>query len=282
MKVVRITLPYLRNEEWFKLQTDFRETVNKYGAENLNIGELFNRSSSVYYRADELLEVLNKSTYTQKLVKDDRERDELIRGLFNSTKSSLKQPNEAKKNAAERLNILFQKYRKPTLSGTYLEESSAIYNLLQDLDGPYAAEVALLGLNDWVEAIREAQQRFLDSHSQRTQENVAKPKMELRPVRSELNALYQGMIGTCEIRLLADGLGGKVVVDPKELDNGTPEENEDKPPHMRGNVNYNFVIEWNEIVKKYRNLLANRAGRRNKNYNSDTPEPENPQEEEEI
>jgi hypothetical protein len=38
-------------------------------------------------------------------------------------------------------------------------------------------------------------------------------------------------------------------------------------------VNYNFVIEWNEIVKTYRNLLAQRAGRRAKKNAAGVLEP---------
>jgi hypothetical protein len=82
------------------------------------------------------------------------------------------------------------------------------------------------------------------------------------------------MINVMYARLLIDKLGGDVTVDPRDLDNEGhfgDEENHD----LHGNVTYNFVIAWNEVAKRYRNTLAQRAGRRNKGQ-----EPEEPEEEE--
>jgi hypothetical protein len=53
---------------------------------------------------------------------------------------------------------------------------------------------------------------------------------------------------------------GDIVVDPEALDDEDHEAGGNKD--LYGNVTYNFVIAWNEEVKKYRNLLAQRAGRR--------------------
>jgi hypothetical protein len=67
---------------------------------------------------------------------------------------------------------------------------------------------------------------------------------------------------------LADGQGGDVVVDPEDLKIGPYEDS--VPEILRGNVMYNFVIVWNETVKKYHALLAARAARKEKEDGTDS------------
>jgi hypothetical protein len=43
---------------------------------------------------------------------------------------------------------------------------------------------------------------------------------------------------------------------------------------LHGNIVCNFVITWNATVKKYRNFLARRAGRRAKGGEPEEGEPE--------
>jgi hypothetical protein len=57
--------------------------------------------------------------------------------------------------------------------------------------------------------------------------------------------------------------GGDVTVDPRDLDNEGHFGNEENHD-LHGNVTCNFVIARNEVLKKYRNTLAQRAGRRSK------------------
>jgi hypothetical protein len=48
----------------------------------------------------------------------------------------------------------------------------------------------------------------------------------------------------------------------ESLDTGSHEDGDPTPPHLFGNINYNFAYQWNEEVKKFRNLIAQREGRR--------------------
>ncbi|MDR1557623.1 MAG: hypothetical protein LBS88_11455, partial [Tannerellaceae bacterium] len=52
----------------------------------------------------------------------------------------------------------------------------------------------------------------------------------------------------------------KLILQGSFADDGTTE----FTPELHGNIPYNFVVSWNEEVKKYRNLLAQRAGRHSK------------------
>jgi hypothetical protein len=272
MKVIRINLTSLHNEEWFGFHTDFKEQIAKFGAENLKIKILYNRFILFYDKADKLLVVLRKSVHTREMEDDDRERDDRFRGFFGTVKGLQHQPDATKQVAALRMFNLLSRYKKSVLGGNYTAESAAIYNLLQDLRGEYAADITLLSLNDWVTAIDNAEKKFLASRSQRIAESANKPKEDLRGIRLQMDTLYKGIINAFDVQLLADGLGEEIVFDADDSDDEVTEYGSDTAPHVQENAVYGFVTTWNEIVKKYRNLLAQRAGRRAKAKETDETE----------
>ncbi|MDR0750585.1 MAG: DUF6261 family protein [Tannerellaceae bacterium] len=265
MKVIKFKLSGLRNEEWFRFLTEFRDLIIHFTADAIGLNKLYAEFIILFLKADKLLLVLRKSAYTHELELADQKRDDLFRGFYEVVKGSLKQPGEAKQKAAERLFVLLGGYRTAVLSESYAAESAALYNLLEDLGGTYEADVTTLGVTDWVTAISQAEQAFLSVSEARADESFAKPKNDLKLVRSQLDVFYTAMTGVLDAQLLADGLGGNIAVDPEELDDELHLDDDPPPPHeFHGNIPYNFVVAWNEHVKKYRNLVSQRAGRRHK------------------
>ncbi|MDR1624253.1 MAG: DUF6261 family protein [Tannerellaceae bacterium] len=263
MKVIKFKVKGLRNEEWFRFHTEFKDLIVHFTADAIGLKKLYEGFLPLYVNADKMLLVLRKSSYTHELELADRRRDDLFRGFYDVVKGSLRQPAEAKQKAAERLFVLLKGYRAAVLAESYAAESAALYNLQQDLSGAYQADVALLAFTDWVTAIDQAEKAFLAISEERTDESFAKPKSGLQQVRNKLDVFYTAMTGVLDAQLLADGLGGDIAVDPEDLDDEIHFEDDPPPPHeFHGNVTYNFVVAWNERVKKYRNLVAARAGRR--------------------
>ncbi|MDR0749023.1 MAG: DUF6261 family protein [Tannerellaceae bacterium] len=272
MKVLRITLNNLHNQEWFEFFTDFEEGVDHFGSSNIGLEKLYDKFTPLRRKADELLVVLRKSTYTEELEAADKKRDELFRGFHSIAKGSQAQPDAAKQKAAKQLFNLLEGHRKFVLSGNNAAESGALYNLLQDLKGDYAPAVTLLALTDWVTAIEAAEKEFLAIRAERTGESVAKPKEDLRQLRAQIDVLYTAMANVLDAQLLADGLGGNVAIDPGDLDDEIHIDGEDESHDLHGNIPYNFVIAWNETVKKYHAILANRATRRANKKETNEPE----------
>jgi hypothetical protein len=119
-----------------------------------------------------------------------------------------------------------------------------------------------------VDFIDEAEQKFLASRAERTQESIDKPKEHLAEIRKQADTFYSGIMDRLYTKLLADGLGGDIVVDPNDLKTGIYEDN--VPQEQGGNVTYNFVIAWNETLKKYHSLLAVRAAHHAKETKPDS------------
>jgi hypothetical protein len=262
MKVVRIAQSSLQNEEWFNFYTECIDLIDHFDAETLGIEPLYDRFYPLLNTADKLLETLRKSSYTEDLEEADRKRDELFSALYNVVKISQKQPDLAKSKAAHHLYNLLRGYRNHILHASYVNESSSIYNLLQDVKGEYAADVALLGVTEWVAALKSAEDNFLAVNAVRQHESVNKHKGDLVKLRREADTLYNAMVSNLDGQLLAAGLGGDVEVDPISLDDDVHQAGDVFAPETHGNIPYNFVVDWNETVKKYRNLIVQRAGRR--------------------
>ena len=274
MKVTKVNRPQLHNEEWFGKDVDFKKEVEFFGADNLGIKEQFDLFIPLHTKSDIHLELLRKSVYTQDMKKADKDRGLSFLSMDQITNHVLMMEgvDTDKKTAATRMQNLLAQYKHHGIKGGYNEESSGIYNLLQDLDAHYTAEVNLLGLAGWVESLRRAETRFLEARTLRARETADKPQEPLQEIRRKVDTLYTGMVNILETKLVVAGLGGDVVIDADDLKDGVYES--DVPDHLRGNITYNFVIRWNVYAKQYRDLLAARSGRAKKKQEDSTDESE--------
>jgi hypothetical protein len=260
MRVERIHLQHLYNNEWHELHTDFKATAAKYGPETLRIGELWEPYLTHLSKADKNLIKIDKSIHTAEMKAADKERDLLVTGFHRAVKISLNLPDAAKKDAAKRLLNIVHPYKVQAIKVGYAAESSLIDNLLRKLND-YTADITLLALDGWVSSLRETEEKFNTFRSKRLKESIGKPKEKIKAIRLQVDGYYRSMIDIIYARLLADGLGGKVVVDPESLDTVDREDNDPTPPFLRGNPVYNFVIEWNTFMRSYRSTLAARTTR---------------------
>jgi hypothetical protein len=281
MKINPIDRHHLHNEQWFGFYGDFKKLVERFGPAVLLILNLFNLFLPLYGKADRHMLILRKSVYTADMAEADKKRASFFRSLLKTVQGLLNHPDEAKQNAARRLDNLLTQYKQYAVKGGYDEESSGIYNLLQDLAGPYAADVTTLAAAEWVEAIHLANEEFNAARALRMQETIDKPKEPLPEIRKKVDKLYNNMSAVINAKLVIDGLGDDILVDPDDLKTGIYED--ETPEEQRGNVVYNFVIAWNEYVKHYNNVLAVHAGHLAKKKETDNPEvPEVPEEVPEV
>jgi hypothetical protein len=216
------------------------------GPEKLGIDGLLDMMLVHYNQAKQLQRVIRKSVLTEQIQKAGRERRRLFRALYQALKTSRVLPLKEERDAARRLFVLFAGYRGSALGSSISEESSAIDSLLQELRGKYAADVALLKIENWVNGLEDAETNFKDSYKERAQKDVERPVGQLRKIRIRTDAIYKNITNVLHARLLEDRLDGRTVADPEEADDPV----------------YKFVIDWNESVKEYRDMIATRAGRR--------------------
>ncbi|MDR2388529.1 MAG: DUF6261 family protein [Tannerellaceae bacterium] len=262
MKTIRIPLRNLHKEEWFELHTTFKKKALLFDAEEIGIAKLIhNCYIPLYDQAEDLLRVLHRSVYTAEVEEANEQRNGVLQGFYLVVKGSRKQPETIKLKAALRLFNLLKGYKHYLFGKGYMEKSGAINTLMQSLRGAYRPDVEILGLGDWVAALDAAERKFLLLTGEREEENIAKPLGSLAEVRRQVDAVYVAAINVVDAGLIADGLGGKRIETPEsEKENDPSTEAEGKPE----NVTYEFVVSWNETLKRYRNLLKQREGRKTK------------------
>jgi hypothetical protein len=262
MKIIAISPSRFHNPEYLQFYLALLAKAGFFGEHNLVFTVYVAYLKSQVDRADELMLLLQKSIYTKEMEIADVARGDVFRGLCDVVKGLCRQLNETKRRAAIHLFNMLKAYRKDILHGNYIKESGSLHNLLQDLRGAYAADVALLGIGTLVADLEEAERKFLELQAARINESLDKSKEALKQVRHLLDFAYKVCMGMVDLQLEIDGLGGDVAVPPESLDTGSHEDGDPTPPHLFGNINYNFAYQWNEEVKKFRNLIAQREGRR--------------------
>ncbi|MDR1153563.1 MAG: DUF6261 family protein [Bacteroidales bacterium] len=235
MKISGLNFYRLRNEEWFQLFTEFRDLVLKYSPGALNIAELWATFLLLYADADTALEIIRKSADTALMIEADHVRDHTFRGFADAVKSARNHFDPARRAAADRLTVLFDHFGNLARKAPN-EETAGIYNLLQELDSgtPGAPlPVDVLGLRDWAARLAADNAAYEALVKDRNAEVAQRSKLRMKEVRHELQETYYRMTARVEATMTLNG---------------------DVPPFT------DFANEWNAFLKRYADVLAQRAG----------------------
>jgi hypothetical protein len=206
MKIIRINLRALRNEEWFNFFTEFKTFVTERSPEALDIVELYALFLTLYVLADEALEKLLKSGYTQVIIDADAQRDDVFRGLTTAVQSASFHYDPVRREAATELSLVLDHYGNLAVR-PYNEETAAIGNLIQDLRGRYAGAVQTLDLAGWVDELERRNNAFETAVLDRNRETAAKPDLNLRDLRRQINSCYLDIVRRIEAAILLRGEG---------------------------------------------------------------------------
>ncbi len=232
MKVKRIEFDNLRNNEHFQCQIEFKNLVEEYGAIGLKIETLFEGSYlPLYDQEDEAILKIKKSLFTESRMEVDQQRDSIYRGIIYMNKAALRHFDPEVVASAKRLKILFDTYGNiPQMP--LQEESSAIYNLLQDLNGDFNEDMQRVGLEDWKNKLQQENDAYQALVKQRHEEEVAKTELTAKEVRREIDKVFHQLIQRLEALMLIDGESNYI----------------------------GFVSRLNVLLESYGNILAQRQG----------------------
>ena len=239
MKIITIKLTQLRNEEHFQFMTEFRDSVTQFNAQTLNIAEGFAQLQTLYAQELEALQVVRKSATTEQLTIADAERDAIFRGFDDSVKSLLNHFDPAKQQAAARLRVVLDQYGNIARK-TYDEETAAIGKLVVEATGALAADIATLGLTDWIAELDRRNLAFDTLMKSRYTETSARTELRMRTVRLEIDAVYRTITNRLDALML---INSSAAYEP-------------------------FVRELNARVDRYNDIIAQRKGRNAKDDNN--------------
>ena len=233
MKIIKITLQRLHGEEHFQFHTHFKSILEPLLSLIPNLDSLREKYQTLYEEEDLVLEQLSKSVFTDKIAEADKLRDTTFKGFRNAVRNMQQFPDKEKVDAANKLMLVFKKYGD-VHSLPYHAETAAIYNLVQDMDDKYSSEIGLLQLREWIIELNRLNRDFDNMILQRFDEKNDKPASRLTEVRKSLDTAYADLVKSVEVFLLVN-------------QNPTLEE---------------AIKKFNIVIKDYKNVLAQRKGRK--------------------
>jgi hypothetical protein len=241
MKINKINSNNLRNDEHFQFHTEFRDLTTKETPQKLKIQGQFEAYLPLYGRVDEALKKINKSSLTAQLQEADKARDEIFLGMAETAKAALKHFNPAVREAASRLKVVFDTYGNVAVKPLN-EQTSAVYNLLQELHGKYAQDVETVGIAQWAAELQARNNAFSGLMKERFDETASRCDIVLREARAELDQAYFA---------IRERINAFVIVE--------------------GVADYeNFIRTLNAVIAKYTAILNSRLGKRGKKEGDNT------------
>lgn len=231
MRIKKIHLPHLRNEEHYQFQTDFKSLVETKDPIALNIEADFNAYLPLYANEGEALDPIRKSMLTEDISAADTLRDSTFRGLSDAVDSAMHHFMPEKLAAASRIQVLFDHYGNVGIK-PYDEETAAISSLLDDL-ADLAEDMTLLGLSEWATELAANNVAFDTLKKARYTQEAAKTQLRMKDVRLQVDGAYKAIVDRVDALVIVNGLESYE----------------------------SFINELNQRIEAYDLMLAQRQGR---------------------
>jgi hypothetical protein len=229
IKLESLNRARLHDEAHFQFNTEIRHLVLEYTNAKLGTGEAYKEFNRGYGEEQDALEHVRRSVYTERIRKLDHERDLAYGALRRAIKAQLELPGtESRHEKALWLLEVLDRYKQPS-TVPYGEESGIVENLLEDLGGATAVDyLAALMLTEFVTVLRDKNAEFVAAWRARVKEQSGRKSYDMKAIRRDLD----GAADT----LLQVVVGGAA----REVYKG---------------VFLEFIAQYNEIVKKYRETV---------------------------
>jgi hypothetical protein len=219
-KIKVINFSKLRNEAHYEFLVIVLNLLLRFPSVLGLIQSFFQKFEELLEQERHLVDADKKSPLTEKLAEADKRIDRDIAGIRNAIKSALNHFDIAIVNAAKVLNIRLKAFGK-IKDKPYEEESAAVQVLVDDLKTRFAAQVQIVGLNQWVLELEQAENEFIAIFNERNTEIVNRPQEKFAAIRKEIESAYKNIITAIQNNLniiIGGGPGDPSVIEfAKEL-----------------------------------------------------------------
>ena len=130
---------------------------------------------------------------TEELDTLDKARDGAVRGFMNALKAMLASPNATKAAAARRVQFIRDKYTVDA-GDEYMKETTAVSQMIQDMEANCQADLALTGLDEWFTDMKVKNEAFLIKMNERTEEQAGMQKGIVRETRLQVEEAYHNLV----------------------------------------------------------------------------------------
>jgi hypothetical protein len=152
---------------------------------------------------DQALDQLKRYGATEDIHHEDGRRDNAFRRICDLIRAGCKHFDKNRRAAADRLGVIVKEY-KGTPKLPLPEESAAIHNLLQKFEA-VQADVDLLGLGEWIDELKDANDKVRSLMTDRESEAASKAQYKMKTVRAETDRLYAETLTCLEAAAIIEG-----------------------------------------------------------------------------
>ncbi|MDR2469669.1 MAG: DUF6261 family protein [Tannerella sp.] len=233
--ISRFAYTNLRNEAHVEFHETSDVVIIKYDPSTLGVSTQYQIYKQLLTAEISVLDVIHKSEYTKEIEDQNQVRGRTFRGLSDTAKSGLYHFNEDKRRASQKVDVVLGHYGNITAK-TFDEKTAAIDDLLRELEESCPGEIMILNLNEWMDQLRQENQRFKELMAERYAEAAQRPIIRMKDARAAVDKAFRELLNHVEASIVINGLTGYEA----------------------------FVHEMNAISERYKALLARSAGRRKK------------------
>ena len=234
-----ISLVRLKNETHVQFHESVITLIEKVKPEQIDIKALFLLYRQAFNNELETLLIIRKSELTEQISEQDSVRDEIFKGFSATVKAYRNHYLANYRVAANRLWNIFLHYGNIS-SKTLDSQTAAINDILREFDRQELTDaLKVLDLTSWRDKLAEENRKFHELMMARYNEVVGKTTLRMKTARVETDKYYRAIIADLENKILL----------------GFQHNNKLFP---------DFIAELNAIIKRFKNILAQEFGRKNK------------------
>ena len=130
---------------------------------------------------------------TDELKDLDKSRDKAVSAFMNALKAMVASPNAQKAAAAKRVQFVRDKYTVDS-GDEYMKETTAITQMIQDMEANCQADLALTGLDEWFTDLKAKNEAFLAKMNERTDEQSGMQRGIVCETRLQVEEAYHNLV----------------------------------------------------------------------------------------
>jgi hypothetical protein len=208
MKIIKSYLEHLRAEAHYQFSLLVLGLFDAYPGVAGIVSTLLTDFRSLIILEGQLVDLLRASKFTEQLAEADQKQDQYIVGFNGAINSLLHHFDLAIVRAAKAIAIRLKAFHGSIEKKSYEEEAAAVKILVAELRTTYWNLIVLLKLEDWVNAIANAQNEFEQLFIQRNIELANRPQERLRDVRKRVDVMYRQIVECIDAFVTLNGDAG--------------------------------------------------------------------------
>ena len=201
--ISRADFSRFRNHEHFQYQKELNILLNQINPVKLRIESLAEQHAILFNKEDEALMKIIKNTFSEAKSEIDNERNRIFRGLSDVIKAGLNHYELELRNNAVRIKIPMKTYGN-VCKMPRNEETSAIYNLINELRDNFLDDVIALNLAPWLDTLEACNSRYEEFVRISYDEDIAKTELKMKEVRTNIDVVVRQLLNRVESLMMVD------------------------------------------------------------------------------